>query len=103
MTRIGLALSIATSALILGTMSPRAVADESSTGADKKEEQQIQAQFQQTPDLKNNLIDVTVDDGIAVLEGTVDSQREKKEAQQLAHVDGILGVNNRLQVRGAGK
>jgi hypothetical protein len=44
-----------------------------------------------------------VDDGIAVLEGTVDSQREKKEAQQLAHVDGILGVNNRLEVRGAGK
>jgi osmotically-inducible protein OsmY len=84
-------------------MSPRAVADESSTGADRKEEQQIQAQFQKAPDLENNHIAVTVDDGIAVLEGTVDSQREKKEAQQLAHVDGILGVNNRLQVRGAGK
>jgi len=48
-------------------------------------------------------IDVHVDDGIAVLEGTVDSKQEKKEAQQLAHVDGILGVNNRLAVRGAGK
>ena len=102
MTRIALALSVATGALILGAMGP-AVADESSTGTDKKEEQQIQAQFQKTPDLKNNHIDVSVDDGIAVLEGTVDSQREKKEAQQLAHVDGILGVNNRLQVRGAGK
>ena len=44
-----------------------------------------------------------VDDGIAVLEGTVDSTREKKEAQRLAHVDGILGVSNRLHVRGAAK
>jgi hypothetical protein len=38
-----------------------------------------------------------------VLEGTVDSQKEKKEAQQLAHVDGILGVNNRLEVRVSAK
>jgi hypothetical protein len=44
-----------------------------------------------------------VDDGIAVLEGTVDSEREKKEAQRLAHVEGVLGVNNRLHVRGTGK
>ena len=103
MTRIALALSVGASALILGAMGPKAAADESSTGADAKEEQQIEATFRNTPDLKNNHIAVTVDDGIAVLEGTVDSQREKKEAQQLAHVDGILGVNNRLQVRGAGK
>ena len=105
MTRIALALSVATSALILGAIGPKAVADESSTGADKdkKEEQQIRAQFQKTPDLNNNLIAVSVDDGIAVLEGAVDSEQEKKEAQQLAHVDGILGVNNRLQVRGTGK
>jgi osmotically-inducible protein OsmY len=80
-----------------------AVADESSSAADKQEVRQIQAQFAKTPDLKNNHIQVTVDDGIAVLEGTVDTPREKKEAQQLAHVDGILGVNNRLQVSGAGK
>jgi len=38
-----------------------------------------------------------------VLEGTVDSQREKKEATSLANVDGILGVNNRLHVRGPEK
>ena len=103
MTRIALALSVATGALILGAMGPKAAADEISTGADAKEEQQIRAQFQKTPDLNNNLIAVTVDDGIAVLEGTVDSEQEKKEAQRLAHVDGILGVNNRLQVRGTGK
>ena len=103
MTRIALALSVAAGALILGAMSPKAVADQSSTDADAKEAQQIRTTLRNTSDLENNRIDVHVDDGIAVLEGTVDSQREKKEAQQLAHVDGILGVNNRLQVRGAGK
>lgn len=76
-----------------------AMADDSSTGADEKQEQQIQARLHKAPDLKNNRIEVDVD-GIAVLEGTVDSAREKKEAQQLAHVDGILGVNNRLHVAG---
>ena len=103
MRRIWLALSVPTAGLILMATSSMAVADDSSTGADDKQEQQIEARLEKAPDLKNNRIEVDVDDGIAVLEGTVDSAREKKEAQQLAHVDGILGVNNRLEVRGAGK
>ena|SRR6476661_2630821 len=103
MKRSWFALSVGAGALIMGAMSSKAVADESSAGSNAKEEQQIREVLQTTPDLKNNHIQVSVDDGIAVLEGTVDSTREKKEAQQLAHVDGILGVNNRLQVRGAGK
>ena len=107
MRRLWFGLSAGAAGLMLLSAAPPARADEGSSGAgqqgDKQEEQQIEAQFAKTPDLQNNRIDVKVDDGIAVLEGTVDSQREKKEAQQLAHVDGILGVNNRLQVRGAGK
>ena len=106
MRRVWLALSVAAAGLILMGTSSMAVADDSSSGMDDKEdkqEQQIRAQLQKAPSLKNNHIDVDVDDGIAVLEGTVDSKREKKEAQRVAHVDGILGVNNRLEVRGGGK
>jgi osmotically-inducible protein OsmY len=51
-----------------------------------------------TPDLEDNRITVDVEDGIAVLEGSVDSYEERKTAQQLAHVEGILGVNNRLKI-----
>jgi osmotically-inducible protein OsmY len=101
--RIWCALSSAAAGLILTGMSAMAAGEDSPAGADAAQEQQIRARFAKTPDLENNRIEVKVDDGIAVLEGTVDSQREKKEAQQIAHVDGILGVNNRLQVRGAGK
>ena len=91
---------VTTAGLILVGTSSMALADDSSTGADETQEHQIEARLQKAPDLKNNRIEVDVDDGIAVLEGTVDSQREKKEAQRLAHVDGILGVNNRLHVAG---
>jgi osmotically-inducible protein OsmY len=101
--RIWYALSFATAGLILVGSSSMAAGDESPAGADVAQEQQIRARLGKTPDLKKDHIDVKVDDGIAVLEGTVGSEREKKEAQQLAHVDGILGVNNRLEVRGAGK
>ena len=100
MRRIWFVRCVATAGLILVGTSSMAIADDSSTGPDEKQEQQIQARLHTAPDLKNNRIEVDVDDGIAVLEGTVDSAREKKEAQQLAHVDGILGVNNRLHVAG---
>jgi osmotically-inducible protein OsmY len=102
MTPIRFALSVATAGLMLGGVGLRAVADQTSAAADAKEEQAIHAQFRKSPDLENQHIAVTVDDGIAVLEGTVDTPQEKTEAQALAHVDGILGVNNRLEVRGPG-
>lgn len=103
MRRISTGLAIATAVLVLGGATPRAIADTDSTDLDDKQEQQIRSKLQQAPELKNNHIEVDVDDGIAVLEGTVDSTREKKAATQLAHVNGILGVNNRLEVRAAGK
>ena len=100
MRRIWLSLFVAAAGLGLVGTGSRAIADEGSAGADAKQEQQIREQLQKAPDLENNRIQVSVDDGIAVLEGTVDSEREKKEAQQCAHVEGILGVNNRLHVAG---
>ena len=103
MRRFQFALSVAAAGLMVAAASPPAIAEDESNDLDDQQEQQIQAKLQKAPDLKNNHIEVDVDEGIAVLEGTVDSQREKKEATALAHVDGILGVNNRLQVRGAGK
>jgi osmotically-inducible protein OsmY len=106
MKRTWFALSTATAGLVgltLGGTSPSAAADESRPPADVVQEQQIHARLDQAPDLRNNFLDVKVYDGIAVLEGAVDSEQEKDEAQQLAHVDGILGVNNHLVVGAARK
>ena len=103
MRKIWFAPFIAAGALTVGVASPRAMAQDDGHDREDRQEEQIRAKLEKAPDLKNNRIDVDVNDGIAILEGTVDSEREKKEATQLAHVDGILGVNNRLTVRGAGK
>ena len=97
MRRRWFAVSVAAAGLVLGVTSPRA--DDSSTDVDDRQEQQIRAALQKAPDLRNNRVEVDVDDGIAELEGTVDSEREKKQAAQLAHVEGVLGVNNKLVVR----
>jgi BON domain len=102
-TRTWIALSVVTVALMLVGTGAMAVADDRDAGADEKQAWQIWTTLGISPDFANNRITVDVDDGIAVLEGTVDSEEEKVQAQLLAHVDGILGVNNRLRVRGAGK
>lgn len=97
MRRIWFALAVAAASLILGTGS-MAVGKQLRPNPDEVLAYQIWMRLRTAPHLENDRITVDVDDGIAVLEGTVDSEAHKKEAQQLAHVEGILGVNNRLRV-----
>jgi hyperosmotically inducible protein len=73
-------------------------------GPEQKQQQvaQIQMRLQKNPDLKNNAIGVSVDNGVATLTGTVDTQTEKSDAARLALVGGITGVDNRLDVGSRG-
>src|SRR5262245_7787089 len=98
MTRVWFALSVAVASLVLGTGSMAVAAKQLQPSPDELQSRQIWVRLRTAPHLENNRIYVDVEDGIAVLEGTVDSEDEKKEAQQLAHIDGILGVNNRLRI-----
>jgi osmotically-inducible protein OsmY len=97
MKRIWFALWVATASLLLGTGSTSA-ARQLPPNPDEVLAYQIWTRLKSAPHLENNRIYVDVDDGIAVLEGTVETESKKKEAQQLAHIDGILGVNNRLKL-----
>jgi hyperosmotically inducible periplasmic protein len=63
---------------------------------------QIQMRLQKNPDLMNNTIGVSVNNGVATLTGTVDTQAEKSDAARLALVSGIRGVDNRLDVGSKG-
>jgi hyperosmotically inducible periplasmic protein len=63
---------------------------------------QIQLRLQRNPDLKNNDIGVSVNNGVATLTGTVDTQAEKSDAARLALVGGIVGVDNRIDVGSKG-
>jgi hyperosmotically inducible protein len=63
-----------------------------------QQEAAIQTRLQKDPDLRNNSIHVTVNDGVALLTGTVDTEAERSDAARLAQVNGIVTVDNRLDV-----
>ena len=79
-----------------------AVAQQAGSGQAQQQVAQIQMRLRKDPDLKNNPIAVTVNNGVATLTGTVDSQTEKSDAARLALVGGIVGVDNRLDVGSTG-
>jgi hyperosmotically inducible protein len=73
-------------------------------GSEQAQQQvaQIQMRLQKNSDLRNNAIRVVVNNGVATLTGTVDTQAEKSDAARLAMVGGIVGVDNRLDVGSTG-
>ena len=71
-----------------------------------KEEANMQAQIERRlthdPNLKNNHIDVALDNGVVTLKGKVDTEEERRRASTLAHVDGVVRVEDKLEVGSAG-
>lgn len=67
-----------------------------------KMQKEIQGKLKKDADLKNNRIAVSVDNSVATLKGTVDTPTEKTKAEELAHVDGIVRVDNELDVGSKG-
>ncbi len=81
----------------VGTTGP-ALAQQAGSAQARQQVAQIQMRLQKSSDLRNNTIGVTVNNGVATLTGTVDTQTEKSDAARLALVSGIVGVDNRLDV-----
>jgi len=65
-------------------------------------EGEIQTRWMQDPDLKNNRLQATVDNGVVTIKGTVDSENERTKAAKLAMVKGINQVDNQLKVGSEG-
>ena len=84
-----------------GTAAP-ALAEQMGPDQARQQVAQIQLRLQKNPDLRNNTIGVSVNNGVATLTGTVDTQAEKSGAARLALVSGIVGVDNRLDVGSSG-
>ena len=101
MTRVRGMLAVGLFGLMLGGAGGVRAAEVSGHG-ETNQASQIQARLQKDADLKNNRIDVTVDNGIATLKGNVDTDAEKARAAQLAMVKGIVGVQNQLDVGSSG-
>ena len=97
MKRIWFAVTVAAASLILGTGS-MAVGKQLPPSPDELLAREIWMRLRTAPHLENDRITVDVDDGIAVLEGTVASAAHKKVGAAAGARRGVLGVNNRLRV-----
>lgn len=65
-----------------------------------KQQAMIRTRLQNDPSLQTTHIAVSIDNGVARLTGTVDSEAEKAAAARDATVAGVVGVDNRLVVTG---
>jgi len=59
---------------------------------------EIRTKLRGDSDLKNNKIDVSVDNGVVTLRGTVDTADERAKADALANVNGVARVDDQLEV-----
>ena len=58
----------------------------------------VEARLKGADSLKNDKIDVSVDNGVVTLSGTVHSEAQSLRARTLAKIDGVTRVENKLDV-----
>jgi hyperosmotically inducible protein len=90
-------------ALALGAlvMAPSAAWAQASTATkvdDSTIKSKVEARLKSADSLKNDTIDVSVDNGVVTLTGKVHSPAQSARAQQLAKIAGVTKVENKLDV-----
>ncbi len=86
--------------LVAGTVSAK---EEQVAGHEQMRLQhKIEKKLQSDADLKNNHIEVDVQNSVVTLKGKVDTQAERSKAESLAHVDGVARVDDQLEVGSEG-
>jgi len=90
-------------ALALGAlvMAPSAALAQTSTAAksdDRTIKSKVEARLKSTESLKKDTIDVSVENGVVTLTGTVHTPAQSARAVQLAKVAGVTKVENKLEV-----
>jgi hyperosmotically inducible periplasmic protein len=92
---------VCTAALLVAGWVPSAVAAPQSAAAqpaDSAIDARISQRINADPSLKAHNIKVSVKDGVATLTGTVATEAERAKAAQLATIDGVARVDNRIAV-----
>ena len=91
---------IAACALGVLTVAPAASAQTHSAAKvdDSAIKSRVEAKLKSADSLKNDHIVVSVDNGVVTLSGTVGSEAQSLRARELAHVDGVTNVENKLDV-----
>ncbi len=85
-------------ALLLGARG-LATAQEQVTGQEQtKLQKKVEKKLKSDSDLKNNRIEVSVENSVVTLKGKVDTQAERSKAVSLAQIDGVARVDDQLEV-----
>jgi hyperosmotically inducible periplasmic protein len=89
-------------ALALGalTVAPAASAQTTTPANDSAIKSRVEARLQSAESLKDEHINVSVDNGIVTLKGDVHSAEASQRAAELAKVPGVTTVENKLDVKG---
>jgi hyperosmotically inducible protein len=90
-------------ALALGALviAPSAAWAQTSTATkidDSTIKSKVEARLKDAPSLKNDTIDVAVENGVVTLTGKVHSEAQSVKARQLAKIAGVTKVENKLEV-----
>jgi hyperosmotically inducible periplasmic protein len=94
---------IAACALGVLTVAPAASAQTHSAAKvdDSAIKSRVEAKLKSADSLKNDRIVVSVDNGVVTLSGTVHSEAQSLRARELAKVEGVTNVENKLDVDSA--
>lgn len=86
----------ASAALAASLLASAGLADQKT---DNRISDQVRMRLATDPDVKGGALDVTVHDGVVVIQGRVDTQKGKRKATKIAHkVKGVKKVDNELKV-----
>jgi hyperosmotically inducible periplasmic protein len=96
MKKLGLALTLGLALGTGGVAFPSPV--QAASLNDSLLRNNIQARIAEDGQLSRRNVSVMVDDGVAVLTGTVATEAEKRAAEKLAHIDGVTAVRNNIGV-----
>jgi hyperosmotically inducible protein len=88
---------VAGASILLGVAAVGKSAPISDTQA-AKAQAKIQAGLQKDPDLKDNSIDVTIENGVVTLKGVVDTKAERARAERIAYANGVASLDDQLTV-----
>jgi hyperosmotically inducible protein len=90
--------ALALSALVMAPSAAWAQAGTATKVDDGTIKTRVEARLKSADSLKDDKIDVSVDNGVVTLTGTVGSLAQSVRARQLARVDGVTRVENKLEV-----
>jgi len=88
-------------ALALGAMMTTPAWAQTATAAkvdDSTIKTKVETRLKNAPSLKKDSIDVSVENGVVTLKGTVHSEAQSLKARQLAKIAGVTSVENKLDV-----